>query len=342
MIITQPNAILQIPEANPYKFIEKVGRICYKTEDKITEDSHLGFLQRLLERRHLAMLEHGYVFVRFNAATNLKQMILDLMNINGIDRIMGLDIFKYINVEDRYLSASFTALIYFYEKLLDLYYAAKEAPHPFYYWMDLYKLLQKQYPEVFWRDYHIESSNLDDIGMVLFTRDDFIRDVNTIPDRTVRDAIFFKLLPHTVLFICDRGVSHEIVRHRPCAFGQESTRYCNYKLGKYGNEITVIEPFFYADPARKEDYDDWKESCEFAEKKYMRLMARKGASAQEARDVLPNSLKTEIFVTATESEWQHIINLRYHGLTGTPHPQMKQVMDIAYPQLVEASAGRLN
>ena len=84
----------------------------------------------------------------------------------------------------------------------------------------------------------------------------------------------------------------------------------------------------------------WKIACDFAESKYFDLLLS-GATAQEARNVLPNSLKTELIITATEDEWQHIINLRYHGTTGKPHPQMYEVMEIAYPQLVEKSCGRL-
>ena len=148
-------------------------------------------------------------------------------------------------------------------------------------------------------------------------------------------------LTHTVLFVCDRGVSHELVRHRPCSFAQESTRYCNYGNDKHGNQITVIEPFFYAEPGREKEYEIWKKSCEVAEKSYMDLLAIK-KSPQEARSVLPNSLKTEIIMTATEEEWQHIINLRAIGTTGAPHPQIIQSMDLVYNRLVEMSGNRLS
>ena len=147
-------------------------------------------------------------------------------------------------------------------------------------------------------------------------------------------------LTHTVLFVCDRGVSHELVRHRPCSFAQESTRYCNYGNDKHGNQITVIEPFFYAEPGREKEYEIWKKSCEVAEKSYMDLLAIK-RSPQEARSVLPNSLKTEIIMTATEDEWQHIINLRAIGTTGAPHPQMKEIMLPWAKELAEITNGRI-
>jgi len=123
----------------------------------------------------------------------------------------------------------------------------------------------------------------------------------------------------TVLFVVDRGVSHEIVRHRIAAYSQESTRYCNYSKDKFGNEITVIEPYFFT--AEEEAYRHWKEACLATEKSYMALLG-KGYSAQEARSVLPNSLKTEIVVTYNLREWRHFFRLR---CAPAAHPQMKQV-----------------
>lgn len=94
---------------------------------------------------------------------------------------------------------------------------------------------------------------------------------------------------------------------------------------------------FYA----AKSYGIWKDACEHLEKAYIRLTKDLKLPAQQARDVLPNSTKSDIIMTATESEWQHVINLRYHGATGAPHPEMEEVMCIAYPILVEASDGRL-
>ena len=124
----------------------------------------------------------------------------------------------------------------------------------------------------------------------------------------------------SVRVVCDRGISHEIVRHRLCAFSQESTRYANYAKDKFGQEITVIRPFFWA--TGSEAYDTWKNQMESAERAYLNLIAG-GASAQEARSVLPNSLKTEIVMTANMREWRHIFKLR---CAGASHPQIRQVM----------------
>lgn len=122
----------------------------------------------------------------------------------------------------------------------------------------------------------------------------------------------------TVYFVTDRGVTHEIVRHRVGSYSQESTRYCNYGGGKFGGEITVIEPFFLEPGSGR--YALWHESCLAAERAYLALLA--DGTPQEARDVLPNSLKTEIAVTYNFREWRHFFRLR---CAPQAHPQMQQV-----------------
>lgn len=154
-----------------------------------------------------------------------------------------------------------------------------------------------------------------------------------------------------VRFIVDRGISHELVRHRLCSFAMESTRWCNYSKYKFGHEITVIEPCFFDDilNGRKGaimDYLDgilkfddipgdftdkerafglWYRACENAETAYFDLLDA-GLTPQEARSVLPHSLKTEIIMTANMREWRQIFKLRAAGEYGKPHPQMLEVM----------------
>ena len=123
----------------------------------------------------------------------------------------------------------------------------------------------------------------------------------------------------TVKFICDRGVSHEIVRHRMASYCQESTRYCNYGKGKFGEEITVIEPCFLEPGSRAYDY--WRDACEGVEIRYFDMLAE-GCTPQEARSVLPNSLKTEVVMTANIREWRHFLKLR---CSPAAHPQMREV-----------------
>lgn len=143
----------------------------------------------------------------------------------------------------------------------------------------------------------------------------------------------------SVKFIVDRGVSHEIVRHRLASFAQESTRYCNY--GSKGGEITVIEPCYLTVDGVTLSVDQWSErygawvsATEEAEKSYLRMIAD-GATPQEARAVLPTSLKTELVMTANLREWRHFLKLRAVGTTGTPHPQM---LEVAVPLLEELKA----
>ncbi|MGD0488138.1 MAG: FAD-dependent thymidylate synthase [Syntrophorhabdales bacterium] len=123
----------------------------------------------------------------------------------------------------------------------------------------------------------------------------------------------------SVRIICDRGVSHEIVRHRLAAYSQESTRFCNYSDDRFGNEITVVEPLFFEPGTR--NWEIWRDAMLAAEEAYFTLL-RNGALPQEARSVLPNSLKTEIVVTYNLREWRHFFRVR---TSGRAHPQMREI-----------------
>lgn len=123
----------------------------------------------------------------------------------------------------------------------------------------------------------------------------------------------------TVKFIVDRGVSHEIVRHRVASYCQESTRYCNYSKDKFGNEITVIKPCFWKESS--DQFIEWKSAMKIAENHYFDLLTQ-GATPQEARTVLPNSLKTEVVMTANIREWRHFLKLR---TSSAAHPQIREV-----------------
>lgn len=123
----------------------------------------------------------------------------------------------------------------------------------------------------------------------------------------------------TVKFVCDRGVSHEIVRHRMASYCQESTRYCNYSKDVFGSEITVIRPSFLTEGTPGWQY--WKVACRMAEKSYSELLDW-GCTPQEARAVLPTCLKTEVVMTANLREWRHFFKLR---TAPAAHPQMREV-----------------
>lgn len=131
----------------------------------------------------------------------------------------------------------------------------------------------------------------------------------------------------TVKFVVDRGISHELVRHRLASFAQESTRYCNYSKDDFSSEITFIIPDYLE--YKSEGWNIWKESMKQAEDAYFKMLDF-GLSPQQARAVLPNSLKTEVVMTANLREWRHFFKLRALGTTGKPHPQM---LEVAVPLL---------
>lgn len=174
-----------------------------------------------------------------------------------------------------------------------------------------------------------ELKRIEKIARVCYKSEDKITEDGESAKRMVASLIKSQheaMLEHgsiSVLFTVDRGVTHELVRHRLASFAQESTRYVNYSGDKFGSEITVIEPLFFVD--RPDMYKLWKENCEAAEKTYMDMI-KGGASPQEARSILPNSVKADITVTANYREWRHILNLRAAGTTGKPHPQMQEIM----------------
>lgn len=185
-------------------------------------------------------------------------------------------------------------------------------------------------------DGNIILKRIEQAGRVCYKSEDKITDESAIKfAQNIIKRGHEAVLEHcsfTVKFVVDRGVSHEIVRHRVASYCQESTRYCNYSKDKFGNEITVIRPCFW-----REDEDEnkehikfavWKRSMAEAESAYFELV-RMGATPQEARAVLPNSLKTEVVMTANIREWRHFLKLR---TSSAAHPQIREV---AIPLLKE-------
>lgn len=133
------------------------------------------------------------------------------------------------------------------------------------------------------------------------------------------------MLEHSFLsirFICDRGVSHELVRHRLASFAQESTRYCNYSKDKFGEELTFIKPIFFDEDTT--GYRLWENAMAIVETDYMNMI-KCGYTPQEARSVLPNSIKTEVVMSANYREWRHFFKLRAARATGPAHPQMEEL-----------------
>lgn len=170
-----------------------------------------------------------------------------------------------------------------------------------------------------------ELQHIEKIGRVCYKSEDKITEDGESAKRFVQMIIgrgHEAMIEHSSLsakFIVDRGVSHELVRHRIASFAQESTRYCNYSKDKFGKEITVIEPCFFS--PLSDSYTFWKHAMESAEAQYFSLLDS-GATPQEARSVLPNSTKTEITITANYREWRNFFKLR---TAKAAHPQMREV-----------------
>ena len=130
----------------------------------------------------------------------------------------------------------------------------------------------------------------------------------------------------SVRVICDRGVSHEIVRHRIASYSQESTRYCNYTKDKFNNQLTYINPCFWS--KEDEKLQIWLNTMEFIEESYFKLISL-GATPQEARAILPNSLKTELVMTMNLREWRHFLRMR---TSEAAHPQMQEIANMILAQ----------
>lgn len=315
MKVVKPSATL-LKEEDKIKLIERVGRTCYKSEDKITKDSAEKFVRGLMNRKHFAMIEHGNVVLRLSA-------LLYEWVISNLDT-------AYVNKTRRnevcIISGSFRAF-------RDMLTSAPRGNFSCLCIQCILNVLKDAFPVMFEDIYVDPDSHLGDEYCKLITTEELI----LLP---ISDSEVMKHIYHTVHFVCDRGVSHEFVRHRNCAFAQESTRYCNYNKNQFGGEVTFVEPFFWAEDKNSFRYLSWVDACYHSEEIYLELI-QNGATPQEARSVLPNSLKTELIITCNEKEWQHIINLRYHGTTGAPHPQMKEVMSLAYPLLASNSGDRI-
>lgn len=150
--------------------------------------------------------------------------------------------------------------------------------------------------------------------------------------RTIIKSGHHSVIEHEIIsvrLVCDRGVTHELVRHRLASFSQESTRYVNYGRGPEGRGLVVVKPVFFEEGTEK--YELWLKAMKEAEESYLALIGA-GASAQEARTVLPNSLKTEIVMTANLRQWRHVLALR---CSAASHPQMREIMKMILTRFQE-------
>lgn len=271
-----------IEEKDPYKMIELAGRTCYKSEDKITENSAKEFVDRMIKLGHGAMLEHGTIYLK-------------------IDK-----------TEDGHLPP---ARLYWSDGNHKKYTKVRKHGNSIYVTTNLRVI--------------VENNRLDDLQYQVEPTEHHEKRI-------------------TAKFICDRGVSHEFVRHRVFSFAQESTRYCDYSKNKFGNDITYIIPSWLDLPEGK--YSNWDNDwCDVSELKllypevdnlsdpancflqsiknaeyYYFMLINRGWKPQQARQVLPNATKTELVMTGFESDWEHFFELR---CSGAAHPDARKLAD---------------
>lgn len=272
-----------IEEKDPYKMIELAGRTCYKSEDKITENSAKEFVDRMIKLGHGAMLEHGTIY----------------LTIDG---------------EDPNLS----------------------------------KIQSNPHTKVNLVPYEVLTEGNYTISYKAY----ITTNLRVLIENNLKELLCYQVEPTehhekriTAKFICDRGVSHEFVRHRVFSFAQESQRYCNYNKDKFNNELTFIKPTWLDIPTG--DYTYWDgDWCDIDNMKIQlpsdnsiadnflwclnnagmqyRLLINKGLKPQEARGVLPNATKTELVMTGFESDWEGFFKLR---CSGAAHPDARKLAD---------------
>lgn len=323
-----------MPEQSSFlKKIELVARTCYKSEDLITEDSCVKMVDNLIQREHYAMLEHATLVLNMDGESFYDT--LDLMN--HIEKSLKLrndyKTFKgYLNFTDYnayyIISGNIRGWIEFLQECVE---ATGKIPLFFKKFLEQNKTQDNL---VLFKEFY--NSNGGYFGKD--PEDPWCCQIKDTSKLSIEERLIHEIL--TVKFTVDRGVTHELVRHRDCSFAQESTRYCNYSKGKFGNELTVIEPCFFVKDTNvyTRKYGIWKAGCESCEQAYFELLEA-GATPQEARDVLPTSVKADIIMTTNIREWIHILELRALGVTGKPHPQMEEVM---VPLAKELATGKLS
>lgn len=302
---------IEICEQDILKKIELCGRVCYKSEGQISEGSALRFVKMLISRNHLAMTEHAPLVLSVT-----KRMAKEIKKL-GHGTFLNVTMNESM---DRYLVSGNVRAWRTLFVNTDEYAANYETIEKYEIYMQM-SLGQELY-DVLFPNVHTCAT----IRNYLLTQQDIL----SLPNLRKDEAMTHLYL--TAHFICDRGVSHELVRHRPASFAQESTRYCNYGKKSFGREITFIDPGFTGESRRI-----WSDAMLYNEKSYFELLDM-GFAPQQARGVLPVDVKTEVVMTCNLEEWQHVINLRYHGTTGAPHPHMLELMELWY-KLIKSKEG---
>lgn len=279
--------------------LEHRGRICYKSEDQITEDSALPFVKGVISKGHNSVLEMAVVTYSVNvwsysAITNFLSL--------GLKYLFCHTDHKAISDDSLWVTGSIRA----FREAYDLH---PDSP--------ILKViiwdLAGRHPDLFC-DFNLFKINRP---ASIEARKRTLEEVEALPDeyKAIHRHIGIRL-------IVNRAVTHELVRHRPCSYLQESQRYCRYSQDKFDNQVTFIAPSAFWDKDSSE-WELWERSCARAEMDYLMLVDEWGNSPQAARTLLPNSCKTEIIVYCNLIEWKHIFRMRTQPAA---EPSMRQIM----------------
>lgn len=281
-------------ESGIYEHIELIGKTCYKSTPQGGEKA-VQFVDKMVANKHFAMLEHGTVYLR------IPYMLLHRLTHPGLVSKYEHNPYSRVNIGLEYCQN----------------------------WgFDLENVIHNPSSSI---PYAYVTTNL----RVIY-ENGWVEDLQYL----CKEPYEQHEKRYSARFITDRGVSHELVRHRVFSFAQESTRYCNYSKDKFGNELTLIKPSWY-DAATDEQKQVFNDFLSVSEEAYMALLDKwenripdrryktklrgNPLTPQQARQVLPNALKTEICMTGFASDWVHFFDLRYRGTTGKPHPDMLYV-----------------
>jgi thymidylate synthase (FAD) len=272
--------------------IELCGRICYKSEDRIDQDSAIPFVGKMAEHGHNSVLEMGVVTLEMTCAD--ENQIAELFLIRP----------RYLHIDREENRLLVTGSIRSFRELLKFHpeNAVVRAACAF---------LSERHPYFF-------TGVLPEGGLVsdssITVRKVALDEVDQLPLQSLLEHRYI-----AVKFIVNRAVTHEIVRHRSCSLLQESQRYCRYSEDKFGSEVSFVKPMFFAE--KSPEYALWKKAMVETEQLYLKLLET--STPQAARTVLPNSCKTELIVYTNLKEWRHIFSLR---TTKAAEPSMREVM----------------
>ncbi len=272
--------------------LEECGRICYKSEELISKDSALPFVKKIAAHGHNSVMEMAVATLQVQCSPAHTAALLGCQP-------------KFLIIDQRDDGLLITGSIRSFRELYVRYPDNQIIKR-------LTAFLGNRHPYLFEGVWNAEAAweSEEEIPVKRLTLDE----VENLPVNL--------LLRHRyigVKFVVNRAVTHEIVRHRPCSFLQESQRYCRYSQDKFDNQVTFIRPMFYAEDT--EEYRLWVQAMEETEKIYLKLLET--STPQAARTVLPNSCKTEIIVYCNLEEWQHIFKLR---TSKAAEPSMREIM----------------